>query len=210
MFLSRSRTVGWLIILLLCTAGFGAYGAYQANIYYNGEAVTAHVDRCETHRVYSRHGSHNETTCYGSWKTADGRAHSGEITGVSSQSDEGTDVKIRADGDDAIEDSSWQLWPFGVAALCLLLTVGSIFAVRSAFRRPRPMTTVTRGGPPPYQPYPQGGSYPQQGQPFAYQPQYQQPYQQARPPQPAPYPPRYPPPPPGNRPPSGGYPTPRR
>lgn len=200
--MTRSRTVGWLIITLLATVGFGAYGAYQANIYYNGEAVTAHVDSCETHRVYSRHGSHNETTCSGTWKTADGRQHSGEISGVSSQSDQGTDVKIRADGDDAIVDSQWELWPFGVAALCLLLMVASIFAVRAAFRRPRPMSTVVRGGPPPYRPYPQGGTYPP-AQPFPYQPQYQQQPNQ-------PYPPQYPPPPPGYRPPSGGYPTPRR
>jgi hypothetical protein len=196
-FLSRSRTVGWLIICLLLTVGFGAYGAYQANLYYNGEAVTAHVDRCETHRVYSRHGSHLETTCYGSWKTADGKQHSGELGGVDQPGDEGTDVKVRASGGDAIADSSWELWPLGVATLGLLLTVGSIFAVRAAFRRPRPMSTVVRGGPPPYQPYPPAGAHPQ-GQPFPYQPQYPQ------------QPPRYPPPPPGYRPPSGGYPTPRR
>ena len=47
----------------------------------------------------------------------------------------------------SIADSSWELWPLGVATLGLLLTVGSIFAVRAAFRRPRPMSTVVRGGP---------------------------------------------------------------
>jgi hypothetical protein len=201
--LTRSRTVGWLIIAVLLTVGFGAYGAYQANIYYNGEAVTAHVDSCETHRVYSRHGSHNETTCHGSWQTADGQHHSGEIDGLGSQSDEGTDVRVRVSGDTAIEDSPFELWPLGVAAVGLLLAVLSIVAVRAAWRRPRPMTTTVRGGPPPYQPYPYGGQRPPQGQPFPHQPHYQQPpYQQQPPP---PYPP-----PPGYRPPSGGYPTPRR
>jgi hypothetical protein len=196
--MTRSRTVGWLIITLLATVGFGAYGAYQANIYYNGEAVTAHVDSCETHRVYTRHGSHNKTTCRGSWQTADGQHHSGELGGVDAQGDEGTDVQVRVAGDTAIEDSPFELWPLGVAGLCLLLAVGSMFAVRSAFRQPRPMTTTVRGGPPPYQPYPYGGQRPPQGQPFPHQPQYQQQ-------QPPPYPP-----PPGYRPPSGGYPTPRR
>jgi hypothetical protein len=205
-FLTRTRTVGWLVIALLMTVGFGIYGAVQANVYYNGEAVTAHVDSCETHRVYGRHGSHNQTSCQGSWQTADGKHHSGKIDGVSSPGDEGTDVQIRTSGDSAVLDSPWELWPLGVAAFGLLLVVGSGFTVRAAFRRPRSMSTVTRF-PPPYRPYPpqppHGGpprppyGGPPPGQPFPYQPP-----QQQRPP--------YPPPPPGYGPPSGGYPTPRR
>lgn len=193
---SRSRAVLSLIVLILATVMASVYGGYQANIYYNGEAVTAHIDRCETHRVYDRHGSHLETTCYGSWRTADGTSHSGEVDGVDSPSDEGTDQHIRAIGDHAIADNPVELWPLLLAAVLLLITIFAAFGVRRTFRRAR---EEVGGTVLPYQAYPPGGQYPpppggqyqQPGQPFPYQPQYQQP----------PYPPRYPPPPPGYPPP---------
>ncbi|BCJ31331.1 hypothetical protein Asera_54390 [Actinocatenispora sera] len=135
-FMTPVRTIGWLVIAILMTVIFTGVGIFQAHTYFSGETVTAHVDRCETHRVYSRHGSHNETDCYGTWKTADGNQHDGEIPGADSYSDEGKDVQLRALGDDVVEDSTLgALWPLGVAALGVVLSIAAGFAVRRARRR---------------------------------------------------------------------------
>jgi hypothetical protein len=154
------RTIGWLVAAILMTVVFTGVGIFQAHTYFSGETVTAHVDRCETHRVHSRHGSHNETDCYGSWKTADGNQHDGEIPGADSHSDEGTDVQLRALGDDVVEDSTLgALWPLGVAMLGVALSIAAGFAVRNSRRRARGGSFAgvlggfhrppTRYGPPP-------------------------------------------------------------
>ncbi|WP_203961242.1 hypothetical protein [Actinocatenispora thailandica] len=189
MFSRPVRTVGWLVIAILMTVVFTAVGIFQAHTYFSGETVTAHVDRCQTRRVHSRHGSHNETDCYGTWKTADGQQHDGEIPGADSNSDEGKDVQLRALGDDVVEDSSLgALWPLGVAALGVVLSVAAGFAVRRSLRgfrggilaggfgRGRRPPTQYGPPPPPYgqpsAPYPPAGA-PPAGQPGA--PQYGQP-----------------------------------
>jgi hypothetical protein len=206
-FVNPVRSIGWLVIAILLTVIFGGIGIYQAHTYFDGETVTAHVDRCSTHRVYSRHGSHNETDCYGTWTTADGAKHDGEIPGAGT-SDEGGDVKLRALGDTVVEDSSiGALWPFIVAVLGLGLTVGASFAVRHAFRKNREMRAGFAGPPPGYQ---QNRPPTQYGPPPpAPQPQYGQP--QYGPPQygpPAYGPPQYGQPPQGYPPQQGGYPPP--
>lgn len=211
------RTIGWLIIAILMTVIFSGIGIWQAHTYYTGETVTAHVDRCETHYVHSRHGGHNETDCYGSWTTSDGRQHDGEIPGAG-ESDEGSDVKLRALGDTVVSDSALgALWPLGVAGLGLVLTVAAAFAVRTARRRVAGGTVPggfrpggrgpTRYGPPPPPPgapaygQPQYGQpaygppaygHPAPGQPAYGQPQYGPPAYPAQPGPPAP-PPGYPP-----------------
>lgn len=206
------RTVGWLIIALLVTVIFGGIGVYQARTYFGGETVSAHVDHCETHRVYSRHGSHNETDCSGTWTTKDGAKHEGDIPGTDF-SDEGHDVQLRALGDSVVEDNAvGALWPFIVSGIGVLLTIGAAFAVRSARRRSREMRAAPAyAGPPPgYRPPTQYGPPPP-----AYPQQYGQPYQ--GPPQGRPQPgppqygaPQYGPPayPPQGQPPQGGYPPP--
>ncbi|HEY3504909.1 MAG TPA: hypothetical protein VGN37_19265 [Actinocatenispora sp.] len=213
MFVNPVRAVGWLIISILLTVIFTGVGINQAHTYFDGETVTAHVDRCSTHRVYSRHGSHNETDCYGSWTTADGQKHDGEIPGAGA-GDENTDVKLRAIGDDVVEDSEiGALWPFIVAVIGLGLTVGAIFAVRHAVRKRREMRAGFAGPPPGYQqhrpptqygppppPQQQYGGPPQHGAPQYGAPQYGNP--------PAYGPPQYGPPPGGYPPPQGGYPPP--
>jgi hypothetical protein len=187
------RAIGWLVIAVLMTVIFTGVGIFQAHTYFSGETVTAHVDRCETHRVYSRHGSHNETDCYGTWKTADGNEHDGEIPGADSYSDEGKDVPLRALGDDVVEDSTLgALWPLGVAALGVVLSIAAGFAVRKARRRSGGGSFVgglgrfrrppTRYGPPPPLFGQPSAPYPPYGQPGA--PPYGPPGQPAQPGQP--------------------------
>ncbi len=140
--ITRGITIGWLLVSVLVFLGFGIWGAIQADIYFNGERASAHIDSCETHREYSRRGSYTQTRCRGTWRTADGRTHTAEIEGAE-YADRDHAVAVRVDGDLAIVDSRWELWPLGVAAGALVSIVIAAAAVRATRRRTRP--TVPSG-----------------------------------------------------------------
>lgn len=133
--------------VFLCGA-FGVLGGLSAVLAVAGERTTAHVTSCETHDG-SRGGRH--TTCYGTWRSADGREHRAVIEGASG-TDEGGDVTIRAWNDVAQVDG----WSSGAefvagAVPSGLAAVGFGIGALVLWRRRR---AASRRPYPPGRPYP--------------------------------------------------------
>jgi hypothetical protein len=141
------------VFLVLGAVPLGIYGTGQAIRYGSGEPTTAHVDRCAVHTVtstsYSNDGTphltrHPETVCDGSWRTADGRRHSGQLDGFTSTADQGRTVRVRVDGNHAMPDSLWRLWPLGAAVLCLVAGLLPVWLRRRRGGRTRRSGPVAR------------------------------------------------------------------
>lgn len=194
--------VGSLLVLVIMIAVCGGIGYSDAATYLGGEKATAQVGECHTEQRRGRRGrTTTVTVCQGTWTTADGQRHEGEIEGAE-QSDSGKEIAVRVDGDLAVVDDAFKnLWTVGAACLLTVVLVGYIAYLVS--RRGRsgpgggpPPPGNPYGGRPPHQPYPPQWRAP--GPPPPHQPP--APY-----PQRGPYPPAPPYPPPGH-PPAQGYP----
>lgn len=188
---------GAIVVLVILIAMCGGLGYSDAATYVGGEKATAHVDDCQSKQQRGRRGrTRTVTTCQGTWTTADGQRHSGEIEGAA-QDDSGKDVAVRTNGDQAVVDDAFKnLWSVGAA--CLLTVVLVVYIAYLATRRsgggggsgPRATSQI----PPTYVQHPQrppGAQWPPPGPP-----------QQHRPPggypPHGPYPPAPPYPPPGH------------
>lgn len=191
---------GAVLVLVILIAVCGGVGYSDAATYLGGEKATAHVGDCHTEQRRGRRGrTTTVTVCEGTWKTADGQSHEGEIEGAE-QSDSGQDIAVRVDGDKAVVDEPFQnLWPVGGACLLtvvLVIYIGYLVTRRGGGSGPPagPPPGNPYGGRPPQQPYPQ--QWPGHGQHPPHHPP--GPYPQH--PQRAPYPPAPPYPPPGHHP----------
>lgn len=105
----RTAKPAWLttaaaVILGVASAVLLGIAIYQAVVLIDGTPATATLTSCHTSvsYTYSRHGGprrNTNTTCYGTW-TVDGRQHSGEVHGVSSEDYTGETLAVRIlDGD---------------------------------------------------------------------------------------------------------------
>ncbi|HEX6077212.1 MAG TPA: hypothetical protein VFZ32_18365 [Micromonosporaceae bacterium] len=174
-----TRTTLWaglLCVLLLVIFGF--IGIPRAVLYATGEQVTAQVTDCQTETRRGRRGrTSTVTTCTGTWNTRDGQQHSGEIEGADDEH-RGRQVSARVNGEKALLDRPFLLWPAG--AFCLVLVAGIAGAGYLIMRRRAqageagpsgPGASPDRGAPPGVGPYPPGGSPPPSGYvPYGQQP----------------------------------------
>lgn len=122
--------------MVLAIVGVGGYYGFKAYVYLTGERVQAHVDRCEQKTVYDRHGAHLETTCYGTWTTADGKRHAGKVpdAGVA---DKGHDVPVRVKYGTVVDGSSGMLWLIVLCAVAVIIGVAIGVAQNRARARAR-------------------------------------------------------------------------
>jgi hypothetical protein len=143
--------VGLLCVLLL--AIFGFIGIPRAVLYATGEQVTAQITDCQAETRRGRRGrTTTVTTCTGAWTTRDGQPHSGKIEGADGEH-LGRQVAARVNGDKALLDEPFLLWPAGAFCLVLVAGIGGAGYLISRRREPAgavgPARQEAGGYPPP-------------------------------------------------------------